>query len=83
MRCLQSTPAGLALSPEGQLCAPADLVVFTAAEADQVFNSPVNLTVEQGAQLGASVLLVWATAWAIRAIACAIGPVHESDEVRE
>lgn len=69
MRCLVVTSGTLSLSPDGTVCAPADLVVFTAAESDKMLSTPFNMTVEEGGQLGASVLMVWAVAWGVRMIA--------------
>lgn len=69
MRCLVVTSGALSLAPDGTVCGPADLVVFTAAESDKILSTPFNMTIEEGGQLGSAVLLVWAMAWSIRMIA--------------
>lgn len=81
MRCLTLQPSGaLQVDPEGSTCAPEALVLLTQAEADQAFTSPFALTVEQGFELGGSILLLWATAWAFRAISSML---KERDDLRE
>lgn len=69
MRCFVVSSGSLSLSPDGTVCSPSDLVVFTTAEADKMLSSPFNMTVEEGGQLGGAVLMVWAVAWGVRMIA--------------
>ena len=74
MRCLVVSGASLSLAPEGATCAPTDLVALTLGEAAAFANSPLNLTVDEGAQIGGAVLLVWAAAWAIRTLVRLMAP---------
>lgn len=69
MRCLVVSSGVLSLAPDGAVCGPSDLVAVTSEEVAQFSNSPFNLTVDEGAQVGGAVLLVWAAAFGIRVLA--------------
>ena len=44
------------------------MVALTGAEYQSIVSGPFALTVEQGAQVGGAILLVWAIAWVFRAL---------------
>jgi len=69
MRCLVNSAGSLSLAPEGSACGPADFVVITLADYETLGDSPFRLTVDEGFQLGAAILLVWAAAFGIRVLA--------------
>lgn len=45
------------------------MVALSGAEYAAYTGGPFSLTAEQGAQVGGAILLVWAVAWTIRAVA--------------
>lgn len=69
MRCLTPQPDGtLLLQPVGAACVSTDLVALTQEEGAKALLNPLNLSVEEGFQVGGAVMLVWATAWVFRAV---------------
>jgi len=68
MLCASLSGSSLVVAPAGTVCGASDLVVFTSAEADQIFNSPLALTAEQGGAVAGAIMLVWACAWAFRMV---------------
>lgn len=77
MRCLSSTPP-LVLAPDGAVCGPADLVVFTFDEAAAYSANPFALTLADASLLATSILLLWATAFAFRMIFRALGAADDA-----
>lgn len=57
------------------------LVVMTPAEFVGLSASPLNLTPSDGAELAASILGVWAIAWALRSLARALNTDGEVEEL--
>ena len=56
------------------------LVVLTPTEYGLLNNSPLNLSLEDGALLGSSIVGIWAAAFAFRA---AIRALHSDDATEE
>ncbi len=80
MLCAYVSAGALVLRPAGAVCAADDVALFTSIESDAWVNSPFNLTVDQGGQIGASILLVWAAAYGFRMLAKLI---RSSDVVQD
>lgn len=55
-------------------------LMLTPVEFGVVSNSPFNLTPEDGATVGGAILVVWATAFAARALVRALGGDTEIDQ---
>jgi len=49
-------------------CPDTSLVVLTHAELRATYASPWNLSLSEGGQIAAAILVVWAAAYAIRAV---------------
>lgn len=77
MLCASLSGSSLVVAPAGTVCGASDLVVFTSAEAGQLFNSPFNLSIEQGGAVAVAVLSVWAVAWAFRVVIKALNPTED------
>lgn len=61
---------------------PADVSAcgMVIVSADSVMNTPWALTPEQGSQIGASILLVWAVAFSFRMIVRALSTVDSEEK---
>lgn len=56
------------LSEEGATCTTSQYVVMTDAEFAQHTASPFRLTVAEGGAVAGGILLLWASAWGVRAV---------------
>jgi hypothetical protein len=70
------------LSAEGATCTASQYVVMTDAEFALHTASPFRLTVAEGGAVAGGILLLWAAAWGVRALARVLShtdtpPSHE------
>lgn len=66
-----------AVSPQPAEVSSCGMVIVSA---DSVLNTPWALTPEQGSQIGAAVLLVWAVAYTFRLIGRALSTVDSEEK---
>jgi len=72
VRCAVIGDGGVLLVTEDTACTAEQFVLLTPAEHHQATASPFKLTLAEGGAISSAIVLVWVSAWAVRAAARAL-----------